>query len=215
MMYYGKFEGKRRRNMKKMASIALIMACIVCLLAGCAEPTTPTEPSTTLSTSAAPSTPAPTKPAEFEKVQIADGTYVFLSGELAMSAIAENTDYGYAPFHRVSVADGTVTGYNSADVFTVTNVDGGITLQDCYGRYLSMADPHNSFNVSAEMPADGHIWTLYCLDGNYKLVNNMNGKTLCYSTSYTSWGIYSKIGSDRNPLIKVIAVEPPADPANA
>ena len=91
----------------------------------------------------------------------------------------------------------------------------GITLQDCYGRYLSMADPHNSFNVSAEMPADGHIWTLYCLDGNYKLVNNMNGKTLCYSTSYTSWGIYSKIDSDRKPLIKVIAVEPPADPANA
>lgn len=144
---------------------------------------------------------------------IADGTYVIATGNLSFAALAESYSYGYLYPNEVTVADGTVTGFVAADIVTITNVDGGITIQDCYGRYVYMKGDYSSYNVDTTMPEEGHIWTVLATEGGYLLVNATNGKTVAYSQSYASWGAYAedKLSDDHLTVVTIT----PADPANA
>ena len=144
---------------------------------------------------------------------IADGTYVILAGNLTMSSLEESKGYGYPTANAVTVEGGVVSGHFKADVLTITNVDGGVTIQDAYGRYFYLKGTYNSFNVDAAAPAEGHIWEVLQNGDNYIFVNKMNGKTLAYSTSYTSWGAYPELTDDYTTLLTVLpAVAPETDP---
>lgn len=140
---------------------------------------------------------------------IADGTYVILAGNLTMSSLDESKGYGYPTANAVTVADGAVSGHFKADVLTITNVTGGVTIQDAFGRYFYLKGTYNSFNVDATAPAEGHIWEVLKNGDNYIFVNAMNGKTLAYSTSYTSWGAYPELTDDHTSLLTVVAATAP------
>ena len=144
---------------------------------------------------------------------IADGTYVILAGNLTMSSLAQDKGYGYPTANEVTVEGGAVSGHFKADVLTITNVDGGVTIQDAYGRYFYLKGTYNSFNVDATAPAEGHIWEVLQNGEHYIFVNKTNGKTLAYSASYTSWGAYPELTDDYTTLLSVIpAVAPETDP---
>ncbi len=139
---------------------------------------------------------------------LADGTYVISTNGLSFAALAESYNYGYAYPNEVTIADGAVTSFVATDVITITNVEGGVTLQDCYGRYIYMKGDYNSYNVSKEAPAEGHIWTVLSSADGYILTNAMNGKTVAYSQSYTSWGAYAETTDDHLSVLSIIAVNP-------
>jgi len=149
-----------------------------------------------------------------------DGTYVILFGDLTLSSLGEAMNYGYPGANKITVADGKASGQYKADVLTITNVENGITIQDAYGRYFYLKGDYNSFNVSAEAPAEGgHIWEVLVDDnGNYILANTLNKKTLAYSQQYSSWGAYPEVGEGYGSTLTIIAseipteVEAPTDP---
>lgn len=142
---------------------------------------------------------------------IADGTYVITAGKLTMSSLASDKGYGYPTATEVTISGGAVTGHTAADVLTIKNVEGGITIQDAYGRYFYLKGTYNSFNVDATAPAEGHIWELLADGDKYILVNAMNKKTLAYSTSYSSWGAYPELTDDHTSLVTITAATAPKE----
>ncbi|MGN0226018.1 MAG: Ig-like domain-containing protein [Prevotella sp.] len=103
--------------------------------------------------------------------------------------LGETKNYGY-------LSSGSVTGYVGEievdktynDEFTFTAVDGGYTIQDCYGRYLYQSGTYNTFNVSETN--DGYVWTVEPqTDGTFKI--SMNGYFMQFGQgTYTSFGVY-------------------------
>lgn len=136
---------------------------------------------------------------------IADGTYVILAGNLTMSSLAQDKGYGYPTATEVTVSGNSATGYTSADILTIKNVAGGVTIQDAYGRYFYLKGTYNSFNVDATAPAEGHVWEILKNGDDYIIVNAMNKKTLAYSTSYSSWGAYPELGEDHVSLLRLVS----------
>ena len=127
----------------------------------------------------------PTEPEVTATVEaIADGSYVISTGAYTLAALAEDKTYGYP-------AAGDASAPAETDVVTITNVDGGFTMQDSYGRYLYMKGTYDSFNVGAEAPSEGHVWQLMNNGTNLYIVNVLKEKTLAYSTQYSSWGAYA------------------------
>lgn len=136
------------------------------------------------------------------EASIADGTYVISANGLSLAALDATYNYGYASANTV-----TATDYSGVDVVTITNVNGGVTLQDCYGRYIYLKGTYNSFNVSTEAPTEGHVWEIVNEGSSTYLVNTMNGKTLAYSTQFTSWGAYEELTDDHTSALTITAAE--------
>ena len=145
---------------------------------------------------------------------VEDGTYVIVVDGKSYTSLTEDKSYGYNVFHEVTVENGTVSGHYKADIITITNVDGGFTMQDAYGRYIFMKDSHNSCNVSKEAPEEGHIWQLLTdKDGNTFIINTLKMKILAFDTAYSSWGAYPEITDARLSKIQMIkATAPETDP---
>ncbi len=136
---------------------------------------------------------------------IEDGRYVISWGDLTFAALAEDKNYGY------NLA-GDLNNLTDADYVTITNVDGGFTIQDCYGRYVYMTGNYNSVNVNVEMPAEGHIWTLVEAENGLMVMNVLKEKYLAYSEQYSSWGVYSSISETSVLTITAEVVEEPQPP---
>jgi hypothetical protein len=115
--------------------------------------------------------------------------------------LASNKTYGY-----LSPADATLTdnkiSTEAANEFTFTATTGGYTIQDPSGRYLYMSGTYNSFNVSADVPASGHVWAVTFEGNNVKIVNVEMSKTLQYSSQYKSYGAYADITNTLPSLFK-------------
>lgn len=105
--------------------------------------------------------------------------------------VASDKKYGYLAAIDMTVANGIVTT-DEANAFTFENAAGGYNIKDSYGRYLYMAGTFNSFNVAAELPESGAVWTLAAdATGALKIVNAETGKTVQYDSKYNSWGAYA------------------------
>ena len=115
--------------------------------------------------------------------------------------LASNKTYGY-----LSPADATLTdnkiSTEAANEFTFTATTGGYTIQDPSGRYLYMSGTYNSFNVSADVPASGHVWAVTFEGNNVKIVNVEKSKTLQYSSQFKSYGAYADITNTLPSLFK-------------
>ena len=122
---------------------------------------------------------------------IADGYYglVANSGASYISAgpVPADKTYGYLTANTASA----IESLPETDLFKFTAVNGGYTIQDLSGRYYYQTGTYNNFNVSASVPKDGHVWTLYSDGATVKVVNATTGKTLQYDAQYNSWGAYS------------------------
>lgn len=106
------------------------------------------------------------------------------------NTLSATYDYGYLPVNEA----GTAALLGATDLlngFTLTETDGGYTIQDAYGRYLYMKDNFDSFNVSADRQ-EGDVWTVEPqADGTVKITNVLKGKYIQYSASHNSYGAYA------------------------
>lgn len=100
--------------------------------------------------------------------------------------------YGYLKVDDASVTDGTLsTPAANAFKFTETAEKDGYYITDSNGKYLYMTGSYDSFNVSDKAEA-GSVWTVTAnADGTFSITNKTTGKTMQYSSQYTSFGAYS------------------------
>ena len=105
--------------------------------------------------------------------------------------LKESYNYGYLYTDNATLNNSALQTSENYE-FTIKSVNGGYTIQDNYGRYYYMDETHDSFNVSMEMPSSAGVWEITFNDDNTVNVKNVErGKTLQYSSEYTSFGAYS------------------------
>ena len=129
----------------------------------------------------------------FEKVtEFAAGEYLIHANGFAATALGETLNYGYLPQHEVA-ANGNFIETNAFYAFTFTAVEGGYTIQDTFGRYVYQTGTYNSFNVAAEMPETGAVWTVAIDEttGEATITNVAVNKYIQYSAQYKSYGSYA------------------------
>ena len=146
---------------------------------------------------------SPVKP--FEKVtEFAAGQYLIHADGFAATALSETGNYGYLPQFAVA-ANGNFIETNTFYAFTFTEVEGGYTIQDTFGRYVYQTGTYNSFNVAAEMPAEGAVWTVAIDEttGEATITNTSVNKYIQYSSSYTSYGSYADVKGVKPSLYKL------------
>lgn len=139
---------------------------------------------------------SPVKP--FEKItEFAAGSYLIHSQGFAATALSETGNYGYLPQFAVA-ANGNFIETNAYYAFTFTEVEGGYTIQDTFGRFVYQTGTYNSFNVAAEMPAEGAVWTVTIDEttGEATITNTSVNKYIQYSAQYKSYGSYATAQSN-------------------
>ena len=146
---------------------------------------------------------SPVKP--FEKVtEFAAGQYLIHADGFAATALGETLNYGYLPQFAVA-ANGNFIETNAFYAFTFTAVEGGYTIQDTFGRYVYMTGSYDSFNVAAEMPAEGAVWTVAIDEttGEATITNVAKSKYIQYSSQYKSYGSYVDAKGTKPSLYKL------------
>ena len=146
---------------------------------------------------------SPVKP--FEKVtEFAAGQYLIHANGFAATALSETGNYGYLPQFAVA-ANGNFIETNAFYAFTFTEVEGGYTIQDTFGRYVYQTGTYNSFNVAAEMPAEGAVWTVAIDEttGEATITNTSVNKYIQYAANYTSYGSYADVKGVKPSLYKL------------
>ena len=146
---------------------------------------------------------SPVKP--FEKVtEFAAGSYLIHSQGFAATALSETGNYGYLPQFAVE-ANGNFIETNAFYAFTFTEVEGGYTIQDTFGRYVYQTGTYNSFNVADEMPTEGAVWTVTIDEttGEATITNTTVNKYIQYSSQYKSYGSYADVKGTKPSLYKL------------
>lgn len=142
-----------------------------------------------------------------------EGDYWIVCKDQALKPV-EGSSYGYLYAAPVNVGeDGKVT--SSADnVFTFKAVEGGYTIQDKNDMYYYLSGTYNSFNIAAEMPSSGAVWTVEQIaDDAFQIANASNGKVMQYSVQYTSAGAYDAIDpANIMPFLVKVEGEPEPEP---
>lgn len=123
-------------------------------------------------------------------------TYILAADNEGTAVIAQtvaaNSRYDYLPVNEAAPAD-LMGATDLLNGFTLTETEGGYTIQDAYGRYLYMDETHTSFNVSADRQ-DGDTWTVEPqADGTVKITNVLRDKYIQYSASHNSYGAYADV----------------------
>lgn len=138
---------------------------------------------------------------------IADGAYIIAASTSATAYVvatplAATYNYGYIQKTDATLSN-SVLNANADNEFTFKTVSGGYTMQDKSGRYYYMAGTYNSFNVSTDLPASGYIWTITLNSDNTVNIKNVEmGKTIQYSSNYSSYGAYTDISNTLPYLFK-------------
>ena len=120
--------------------------------------------------------------------------YVFVAkdGDAYVAAAAKDGNYGYLNKADVELVDGTIN-VKDEQKFTFEQAEGGYYIKDANGKYLYMTGTYNSFNFSADVPAEGGVWTVNFTDNGVHVVNVAMQKTIQYSSQYGSWGAYATV----------------------
>ena len=120
--------------------------------------------------------------------------YVFVAkdGDAYVAAAAKDGNYGYLNKADVELVDGAIN-VKDEQKFTFEQAEGGYYIKDANGKYLYMTGTYNSFNFSADVPAEGGVWTVNFTDNGVHVVNVAMQKTIQYSSQYSSWGAYATV----------------------
>ncbi len=116
--------------------------------------------------------------------------FIVAEGGYGAAPLAEDKDYGYLPRVDLTILGGFVTGLDF-NAFTFVPAGVGYSMKHSYGRYLYQSGTYNSFNVSAEMPEAGALWSITRnAEGLATITNNETAKWIQYDQGYNSWGSY-------------------------
>lgn len=135
----------------------------------------------------------------FEKAtEFAAGEYIIYASDVVATPHAETSNYGYLPIDSTEITKEKFIETFKFYAFTFTEVEGGYTIQDTFGRYLYMAGSYNNFNVAQEMPAEGAVWTVAIDEttGEATITNVAKNKYIQLSTQYKSFGSYATAQSN-------------------
>ena len=137
---------------------------------------------------------SPVKP--FEKAtEFVAGEYLIVCNNMKATPMSETLSYGRFPGEAVTV-NGNFVETNTFYAFTFTEVEGGYTIQDTFGRYLyaskSSQSYYNTVNVGDDTKIDpttaAAIWTVSIAeDGKATIKNTLSGYTFNYSSSYKNF----------------------------
>ncbi len=132
----------------------------------------------------------------------AEGEYwIVFDGGAAMPL---SSAYGYLYTAPCTVAEDGSLSSTAANIFTFKAVEGGFTIQDPAGQYYCLSGTYDSFNVYAELPATGGVWTVQQTgEKSFVVANVANGKTMQYDPNYSSAGAYA---SERGSLPYLVSV---------
>lgn len=139
----------------------------------------------------------PAKKYQFRKVLrvIGGKRYIIITdvdGKLRMAQpLAGN--YGYIKAEDVSAMNDTITLDSDKNAFTLFTTTGGYHIKDSKNRYVYQTLNYDSFNVAAELPEEGALWTIETndVDSTFIITNVDKQKYVQYSMQYKSYGSYS------------------------
>jgi len=139
----------------------------------------------------------PAKKLQFRKVLriIGGKRYIIITdvdGKLRMAQpLAGN--YGYIKAEDVSATNDTITLDSDKNAFTLFTTTGGYHIKDSKNRYVYQTLNYDSFNVAAELPEEGALWTIETndVDSTFIITNVDKQKYVQYSLQYKSYGSYS------------------------
>ena len=117
-------------------------------------------------------------------------------GTLRMAAPFTGTKtYGYLPASDVEANERGVIALEDAScafTFVAADAEGTYYVKDSSGRYVYQTSNYNSFNVSADMPAEAATWTATAADGLFTVTNVEKNKYIqYYNTKYFNFGCYA------------------------
>ena len=122
---------------------------------------------------------------------------------------AEN-NYGYA-----SSEDAVEGKSYVSNVFTVTAVEGGYTIQDASDRYYyqEAGTTHKTFSVASDLPENGAVWTIVeNEDGSATVTSTASGKVVRFGEgTYTTFGVFGEGEGDGTVLPKFVKAENPIE----
>jgi endonuclease I len=139
----------------------------------------------------------PAKKYQFRKVLrvIGGKRYIIITdveGKLRMAQpLAGN--YGYIKAEDVSATNDSITLDSDKNAFTLFTTTGGYHIKDSKNRYVYQTLNYDSFNVAAELPEEGALWTIETndVDSTFIITNVDKQKYVQYSLQYKSYGSYS------------------------
>lgn len=121
--------------------------------------------------------------------------YMFYAdGAAAKPVDSPTATYGWLYTNKLTASGNTIKAAESYG-FVFNAVSGGYTIRDNSGRYLYMSGTYDSFQLAKEVASGDKtfVWTVARnTDGTYKITNTGNGKSIMYSTQYTSFGAYAE-----------------------
>ena len=128
----------------------------------------------------------------------AAGKYLIVAETAGVAAtkVAASSNYGYPGKTEVTISNDEISGSLEDCEFTFTATDGGYYIQQADGRYLYQSGTYNNFNLSAEVPASGGVFTVSIADGKATITNVAMSKYMQYSTQYNSLGCYASAQSN-------------------
>ncbi len=140
----------------------------------------------------------PAKKYQFRKVLrvIGGKRYIIITdvdGKLRMAQpLAGN--YGYIKAEDVSAMNDSITLDSDKNAFTLFTTTGGYHIKDSKNRYVYQTLNYDSFNVAAELPEEGALWTIETndVDSTFIITNVDKQKYVQYSLQYKSYGSYSE-----------------------
>lgn len=140
---------------------------------------------------------APSQDVTYTKVNNVSGgkSYLLVSTKDAEAKTAMplmDKNYGYLSSTAFAKKGEDIVMCNEQSAFKFTVVDGGYTVQQSDNKYLYGTSEYNTFNVSAEIPESGHVFSVEPqADATVKITCVATGKWLQYGEGkYTSFGLY-------------------------
>ena len=136
------------------------------------------------------------------------------SGDVLKLAVplASDKTYGYLPTSDATDQDGICLQTDTVNTWTLTSTDGGYHIQDSQGRYLYQTGSYTRFNVTTDANVTGTVWSIsFDADGRASVSNNSVGKTIQYSTSYSSYGSYATVTNTLPYLYEEVEEAEPID----
>ncbi len=132
-----------------------------------------------------------------------DGDTVVIYNPAHMMALSSNYTGFYNSGTAVTVANGKLSGYTSADIWTVgINADGSYTLSTAEGKKLSLGASHSS------MPLDdvNVDWTISpaATSGCFYIKNVARGNYIEWYADKNNWSSYYNIGSNESLFAQTI-----------
>lgn len=130
--------------------------------------------------------------------------YAIVSDTVAAKYIS--SDYGWL-YTANTIARSEGISLPAMCAFGFLTTDGGYTMQQYDGKYLYMKGTYNNFNVSAELPEAGGIWTVENIDGAYTITNVEMQKYIQYASNFSSFGSYNTESGVLPTLYELVEVD--------